>query len=178
MHEYTSKVKVWGLSCPGFPEEVGRARRWTRDILRDSPFAEDAELIVSELGANAILHTASGRERGGFHLAVAISAQVVALSVTDDGDAGTAPKVEHDQEQDAEHGRGLGMVSAIAHRVVVHDSDHGHTVTAELYADPHRGGQPCEIDTRASPSALRAPHRVSGASRHPAHVPSSSHSAP
>lgn len=130
------------MSCPGFPEEVSRARRWTRDILRDSPLADDAELTVSELSANAILHTASGREYGSFHLAVAVSAQVVAVSVTDDGGTATTPKVEH-QDQDAEHGRGLGMVSAIAHRVVVHDSDQGHTVTAELYADAHPGGHPC-----------------------------------
>ncbi|MFJ2727786.1 ATP-binding protein [Streptomyces collinus] len=142
MHEYTSTARVWGLSCPGFPEEVSRARRWTRDILRGSPLAEDAELIVSELSANAILHTASGQAYGSFHLAVAVSAQVVALSVTDDGGAGTAPKVEH-RNQDAEHGRGLGMVSAIAHRVVVHESDQGHTVTAELYADVRRGGHLC-----------------------------------
>ncbi|MFJ6115802.1 ATP-binding protein [Streptomyces sp. NPDC092129] len=142
MHEYTSTARVWGLSCPGFPEEVSRARRWTRDILRGSPLAEDAELIVSELSTNAIRHTASGWESGTFHLAVAVSAQVVAVSVTDDGGTGTAPKVEH-QDQDAERGRGLGMVSAIAHRVVVHDSDQGYTVTAELYADARWGGHPC-----------------------------------
>ncbi|MFC8351074.1 ATP-binding protein, partial [Streptomyces sp. NPDC057280] len=113
-----------------------------RDILRGSPLAEDAELIVSELSANAILHTASGRVAGSFHLAVAVSAQVVAVSVTDDGSTGSAPKVEH-QDQEAEHGRGLGMVSVIAHRVVVHDSDGGHTVTAELFTDTRMGGHPC-----------------------------------
>ncbi|MER5753084.1 ATP-binding protein [Streptomyces sp. NPDC002088] len=142
MHEYTSTVRVWGLTCPGFPEEVSRARRWTRDILRGSPLAEDAELIASELSANAIVHTASGQEHGSFHLALAVSGQVVALSVTDDGDACTAPKVEH-QDQEAEHGRGLAMVSAIAHRLVVHDSAGGRTVTAELYADAHPGGHLC-----------------------------------
>ncbi|MFJ5780182.1 ATP-binding protein [Streptomyces sp. NPDC093094] len=145
MHEYTSTVRVWGLTCPGFPEEVSRARRWTRDILRGSPLAEDAELIVSELSANAVLHTASGRQSGSFHLAVAVSAQVVAVSVTDDGATGTAPKVEHQDQADesAEHGRGLGMVSALAHRVVIHGSDQGHTVTAELYADDRQRGHPC-----------------------------------
>ncbi|MEU6553086.1 ATP-binding protein [Streptomyces sp. NPDC046915] len=142
MHEYTSSVRVWGLTCPGFPEEVSRARRWTRDILRGSPLAEDAELIVSELSANAILHTASGLESGRFHLALAVSPRVIALSVTDDGGTETAPKVE-DQADDAEHGRGLGMVSVIAHRVVVHDSDGGHTVTAELFTDTRRGEHPC-----------------------------------
>lgn len=142
MHEYMSTARVWGLTCPGFPEEVGRARRWTRDILRGSPLAEDAQVIVSELSTNAILHTASGQESGSFHLALAVSAQVVALSVTDGGGNGTAPKVEH-QDEDAEHGRGLGMVSAIAHRVVVHDSNGGYTVTAELFIDARPGGHPC-----------------------------------
>lgn len=142
MHEYTSTIRVWALTCPGFPEEVSRARRWTRDILRGSPLVEDAELIVSELSANAILHTASGRQAGSFYLAVEVSPQMVALSVTDDGDAGTAPTVEH-QDEEAEYGRGLDMVSAIAHRVVVHDSDKGHTVTAELFTGAGRGGQPC-----------------------------------
>ncbi|MET9255792.1 ATP-binding protein [Streptomyces sp. NPDC003717] len=142
MDEYMCGPRVWGLSCPGLPEEVSRARRWTRDILRGSPLAEDAELIVSELSANAILHTASGQASGSFHLAIAVSAQVVAVSVTDDGGTGTAPKVEP-QDQDAEHGRGLSMVNVIAHRVVVHESAHGHTVTAELYADARLGGHPC-----------------------------------
>ncbi|MGW2953820.1 ATP-binding protein [Streptomyces eurythermus] len=113
-----------------------------RDILRDSPLADDAELIVSELSTNAIRHTASGWDPGSFHLAVAVSAQVVAVSVTDDGGAATAPKVEY-QDHDAERGRGLGMVSALAHRVIVHDTDQGHTVTAELYADVRLGGQGC-----------------------------------
>ncbi|MER6462913.1 ATP-binding protein [Streptomyces sp. NPDC001228] len=145
MHEYTSTTRVWGLSCPGFPEEVSRARRWTRDILRGSPLAEDVELIVSELSANAILHTASGCESGSFHLAVAVSAQVVAVSVTDDGGGRTAPKVnrvEH-QDQDGEHGRGLGMVSALAHRVVIRESQAGHTVTAELFTGEHPSEFPC-----------------------------------
>lgn len=142
MHEYTSGARVWGLSCPGFPEEVSRARRWTRDILRGSPLAEDAELIVSELSANAILRTASGRQAGNFHLALAVSPQAIALSVTDDGGTGTAPKIEH-RDQHAEHGRGLSMVSALAHRVVVHKSRSGHTVTVELVTDARPGGHPC-----------------------------------
>lgn len=35
------------------------------------------------------------------------------------------------------------MVSAIAHRVVVHDSNSGHTVTAELFTRAREGGHPC-----------------------------------
>jgi anti-sigma regulatory factor (Ser/Thr protein kinase) len=144
MHEYMSekRARIWGLSCPGLPEEVSRARRWTRDILRGSPVAEDAELIVSELSTNAVLHTASGRPEGGFYLAVAVSARIVALSVTDAGGTNTAPAVEY-QDQEAEHGRGLGMVSLIADRVAVHSNADGHTVTAHLFADAKRGTRPC-----------------------------------
>lgn len=68
---------------------------------------------------------------------------MIALSVTDDGGTGTSPKAEHHQDQEEEHGRGLGMVTAIDHRVVVHDSDGGHTVTAELYRGVRPGGHPC-----------------------------------
>ncbi|GAA2240364.1 hypothetical protein GCM10010145_02530 [Streptomyces ruber] len=142
MHEYTSTARVWGLTCPGFPEEVSRARRWTRDILRDSPLVEEAELIVSELTANAILHTASGQDAGSFHLALEVSPQAIALSVTDAGGTDTAPKAEHqDHDQDAEHGRGLCLVNALAHRVVFHDSYYGgHTVTAELFTNTSQSG--------------------------------------
>ncbi|MFJ4806011.1 ATP-binding protein [Streptomyces murinus] len=142
MHECMSGVRVWGLSCPGFPEEVGRARRWTRDILHGSPLADDAALIVSELSTNAIRHTASGLASGRFHLAVAVSTQVVAVSITDDGGTGTVPKFEH-QSQDAEGGRGLDMVNAIAHRVLIHSGTQGCTVTAELHTDARLVGRSC-----------------------------------
>ncbi|MFJ3306191.1 hypothetical protein ACIPSA_24300 [Streptomyces sp. NPDC086549] len=62
----------------------------------------------------------------------------LAPSVTDDGGATTAPKAE-DQTDDTEHGRGLSLVGVIAHRIVVHDSDGGRTVTAELFTNAGRG---------------------------------------
>ncbi|MGW1275794.1 ATP-binding protein [Streptomyces tsukubensis] len=141
MHEYTSRAQVWGLSCPGRVEEVSRARRWTRDILRGSPMAEDAETIVSELSANAVLHTASGRDYGTFHLALALSPRVVALSVTDAGTPDAVPKIGHPTE-DAIHGRGLDIVNTLAHRLVILDGTQGRTITAELFAGPHRAGRP------------------------------------
>ncbi|MDQ0991633.1 hypothetical protein QFZ74_002861 [Streptomyces sp. V3I7] len=35
------------------------------------------------------------------------------------------------------------MVSAIAHRIVVHNSDGGHTVTAEPFTATRPGGHRC-----------------------------------
>lgn len=35
------------------------------------------------------------------------------------------------------------MVSAIAHRVLIHDSQVGHTVTTELFTSARPGGHPC-----------------------------------
>lgn len=138
MHEYTSSPRVWGLSCPGSPEEVGRVRRWTRDVLRDSPCADDAALIVTELSANAVLHTASGDGGpvgGAFHVSLAVSDVVVSISVTDSGGTKTAPTVEHPADE-ATHGRGLAMVTALAHQVETHGDQHGHTVTAHLTHAP------------------------------------------
>ncbi|MCZ2526010.1 ATP-binding protein [Streptomyces sp. NPDC059506] len=143
MDEYMSTVRVWGLTCPGFPEEVGRARRWTRDILRECPCADDAALIVTELGANALVHTASGDKNGSFHITLALSDQAVVIAVSDSGSAGTTPRIKR-PDQDATCGRGLGMVEILATRLDIHGSDHGRTITAELRMSKDCGTAPGE----------------------------------
>ncbi|NEY31416.1 ATP-binding protein [Streptomyces sp. PRKS01-65] len=95
-------------------------------------------MIANGLSTKAIRHTAIRWKLGNFRLSLAVSALVV--TVTDDGSTATTPRAKR-QDQNAKHGRGLGMVSALAHRFVVHDTDRGHTVTAELYADIRSGGQ-------------------------------------
>lgn len=142
MDEYTSTVRVWGLSCPGFPEEVSRARRWTREILRDRPCADDAALIVTELGTNALRHTTSGSPLGAFHVALALTDQVLAISVTDTGGTSSAPQIQHPGTT-ATHGRGLGMVTALASHIEIHGDHHGRTITAELLIPRPNGGHPC-----------------------------------
>jgi anti-sigma regulatory factor (Ser/Thr protein kinase) len=134
MHEYTSKVQIWELTCPGHLEEVGRARRWTRDVLSDSGHADDAALIVTELGTNALLHSASGNQGEAFSLTISRAPETVLISVTDAGGTRTTPHVEHPAENDT-HGRGLALVSTLAQRLHINGDDkHGHTVTAELTA--------------------------------------------
>lgn len=140
MHEYTSTVRVWRLTCPGLREEVGRARRWARDVLAGHPRADDVTLIVSELGTNALLYTASGEENGAFHVSLSLSDHVIAVSVTDAGGSDTTPKAEH-AEREALRGRGLDIVSSLAHNVTIQGNDQGLTVTAELISH-HPGSRP------------------------------------
>ncbi|MGW7514838.1 ATP-binding protein [Streptomyces sp. NPDC054796] len=135
MHEYMSRVRIWELTCPGLREEVARARRWARDILSDSPRADDAALILSELVSNALLHTSSGNGFDSFHVHLVRSPSRIAISVSDSGGAASAPHVEH-PDGTAATGRGLALVHAMAHHVHVHgDGRYGYTVTAELRED-------------------------------------------
>ncbi|MET7766778.1 ATP-binding protein [Streptomyces sp. NPDC005393] len=132
MDEYMSSPRVWGLMCPGSREEVTRARRWTRDILSGHACIDDAELIVSELGSNALTHTASGSDFGTFHLTLSLSPQTVAISVSDDGGR-PEPRITEADPYDT-HGRGLSIVMALACRVDITGNKHGRTVTAQLVA--------------------------------------------
>ncbi|WP_369696790.1 ATP-binding protein [Streptomyces sp. XD-27] len=136
-----SSPRVWGLMCPGSLEEVARARHWTRDILSGHPCADDAELIVGELGANALVHTASGGGAGTFHVTLSLSPQRVAVSVTDSGGQPYEPKVT-EADKDDTHGRGLSIVMTLACRLNITGNQHGRTVTTELHS-PAAGATAC-----------------------------------
>ncbi|PKV86861.1 ATP-binding protein [Streptomyces sp. TLI_146] len=128
MDEYMSGPPgVWGLICPGSPEEVARARRWTRDVLREHPRGDDAVLVVSELGTNALTHTAGHVLR----VMLTVTEGRVTVAVTDSGGAPDGPKVTEAPEE-AVHGRGLNIVMALANRLSVTGDEAGRTVTAEL----------------------------------------------
>ncbi|MFI9718474.1 ATP-binding protein [Streptomyces sp. NPDC052396] len=129
MDEYTSCPRFWGLTCPGSAEEVGRVRRWARDVLRHCACVDDVAVIVSELSTNAVMHTDSGE--GYFHVVLTLSERVVAVSVMDSGGAADAPIAER-AEPTATNGRGLALVADLATRLAVRRNEEGHTVTAEL----------------------------------------------
>ncbi|GAA2489936.1 hypothetical protein GCM10010406_27630 [Streptomyces thermolineatus] len=124
-------MTLYQRTFPGTPEEISRARRWTRGILRGLPCADDAALIVTELGTNALVHTASGNQAGTFHVSLTLVNQVVVIAVTDSGGGKTTPCVEHPGD-DTPRGRGLGIIDALAERVEIHGNHHGHTVTVHL----------------------------------------------
>ncbi|OKK02891.1 ATP-binding protein [Streptomyces sp. CB03234] len=91
---------------------VRAMRRVTRERLRSYGLdcvAEEATLVVSELVTNAILHSGGRRVR----LTLDLEDDLLRIRVHD-GVSGRRPTVQHPGDQD-EHGRGLALVTAIAH---------------------------------------------------------------
>ncbi|WP_323444942.1 ATP-binding protein [Streptomyces yaizuensis] len=131
MRRGSSIVRFWNSTYPCLPEEVGRARRWTWDILQNTSRVDDAVLIMSELSGNAIRHTVSERGFGSFHLVIAVLSQFVVLSVRDEGGTSTLPRPDSPGDE-SEHGRGLTIVYALADRVGCDTSNRGNTVTVGL----------------------------------------------
>ena len=127
-------MQSYRRTFPGLPEEIREARHWARGVLNASHHAEDAALIVAELGANAVLHTASGEIAGTFEVTLTVCGASVTVAVSDHGCAKTIPHVEHPTD-DNTHGRGLGIVNALAAHVEVCGDDTGRTITAHLTAN-------------------------------------------
>ena len=98
-----------GQSFPGLVDQVGQARAFLTQVLGDFPLAADAVLIASELGANAVMHSASGKPGGRFTVRVeAYEGDYLWIEVEDQGGHWT----EHDSTEEC--GRGLHIVAALA----------------------------------------------------------------
>lgn len=106
---------------------VAAARRLVAEVLR--PWATrsliaDAELVVSELATNALLHT-----EGGFALAVSRTTGAVRVAVAD---SSRQLPVRRDLGTGAQSGRGLLIVEALARGWGSEPRTHGKLVWAEL----------------------------------------------
>ena len=98
----------WSRVFPATPAQAREARQFLADILAGSLVADDAILCLSELAANATVHSQS-REPGG-HFTV--RAQIrhgdgLRIEVRDQGGSWTRHRSAHD----APHGRGLVIVA-------------------------------------------------------------------
>lgn len=100
----------------GVPAQASQVRRWVRALAPAYGLDADvAELAVSELFANAVLHTHSGQVGG--KVTVAVTADGM-LHIHDYGTAGPCPglvaepKTEGDPRED--FGRGLKLVTALS----------------------------------------------------------------
>jgi anti-sigma regulatory factor (Ser/Thr protein kinase) len=76
------------LTLPGWERSVAYARRFVREMIGDDhPALDDADLCTSELVTNAVAHTAS-KHNGHVTVAVALDADLLQISVADDGAGG------------------------------------------------------------------------------------------
>lgn len=116
-------------SYPGRAEHAGAVRRFVADELAGSPVQDDAVLCVSELAANAIVHSRSGLPGGQFEVRIfRHPAGHVRVEVTDQGGL-WAP----DPGGRENHGRGLLIVSRLANDWgIVGDGQTGRTAWFEL----------------------------------------------
>jgi serine/threonine-protein kinase RsbW len=120
------------ITLPGVERSVASGRRFARDTLGTRhPALEKVALSVSELATNAIMHTPSG---DGGHITIGILAtgHVVRAEVTNDGTMATKPRVRRDIE--AENGRGILIIEALADSWGVIEHSGTTTVWAEFRA--------------------------------------------
>ena len=103
----------WRRVFPGHGRELAEMRRWLSSMLPDCPARSDVLSVASELGSNAIEHTASGQEGGWFAVEVAWWPSMVELSVADGGGAGEPRMID---DPGGERGRGLQVVQGLSLR--------------------------------------------------------------
>jgi hypothetical protein len=128
----------WRRVFPGEERQLGVLRRWLAALLPDCPAQDDIASVATELGANAVRHTASGRG-GTFAVEIAWHEAVVRVTVADGG-APTEPRLIDDQA--AEHGRGLLLVHGLSLRTGATGGPEGRLVWAEIAWDaPDTAGQ-------------------------------------
>jgi anti-sigma regulatory factor (Ser/Thr protein kinase) len=108
----TTIPQVPVLTCsrafPGLPESVSAARAWVAGFVSDSPAADDAALLTSELVTNAILHSASRLPGGQVTVSVQTADGMVRVDVTDQGEL--PPCLSRSRGL----GQGLALVAALA----------------------------------------------------------------
>jgi serine/threonine-protein kinase RsbW len=118
------------VTFPGLPAIVPSVRKFVRGILADSPCAEDMELIAAELASNAIRHSPAGQDGGEFTVTVRTGHGWARIEVSDTGTGEWHAPQEADP--DAEYGRGLAIVAALADKLGHDITAKGQTVWAEV----------------------------------------------
>jgi serine/threonine-protein kinase RsbW len=112
---------------PGGPEHIHQVRADMRRLLDGCPVADDVILCVSELAANAALHSNSRRSGGTFTVrAESHPGAGVRIEVEDDG----GPWIS--AAPDPSHGRGLGIVRALADDWGITTTPAGRAVWARI----------------------------------------------
>jgi anti-sigma regulatory factor (Ser/Thr protein kinase) len=101
------------VTLAGRAERARAARAFVGAVLGPGhPCGDDAELLVSEIFGNSVRHSGSGAAGGTVTVAVRVGDGMVRVEVTDRAGPGT-PELRA-AGRDAEGGRGLQLVAALA----------------------------------------------------------------
>lgn len=132
-----SRVHSVRVTAPAQAESVSLLRRRASTLFAawamDADSQATAELVVSELLTNAVLH---GRDT--MTLAIARTCFTLDITVTDHGETkGTVPHAEPD-----EHGRGLEIVGALTRDFRVEQTPSGWRARARMDLGPPPADEP------------------------------------
>ncbi|MFD9193183.1 ATP-binding protein [Streptomyces phaeochromogenes] len=137
----TAAERRFRFELAAHPGSAAQARHLTRARLSGWSVCEDtcdtAELVVSELVTNAIVHTASRHVVCELH----DGGDLVRIAVRDEG---CAPGEPHPSPQrpEEEHGRGLLLVAAMCTAWGAQETGPGLLVWAELPRSANNGAEP------------------------------------
>lgn len=108
----TETTSLIAFTLPSTPHSVQMARFYVRAALRYHElggYAEDAEMVTSELVTNAVKH--AGALKFGLEIMHMVDSGAVAVIVTDPS---PYPPVKRNPSEDTERGRGLNIVEALS----------------------------------------------------------------
>ena len=122
----TQAAAIGAVVLPGTTRAARIVRRFASDLLGpDLVSLEDLTLCVTELVANAVVHTISGL--GGFvTVELSETEKEIRVDVIDDGGTSSVPRLS--KSTVGEGGRGLMIVDRLAISWGVHDHKPGTTV--------------------------------------------------
>jgi anti-sigma regulatory factor (Ser/Thr protein kinase) len=114
---------------PALAEHIGQIRIDLRSLLGERPVADDVILCASELAANAVLHSDSGKSGGKFTIRVEVlPRQYAQIEVEDSGGEWIAANPDPDRGR----GHGLDIVGALAAEWGIDGDHHARTVWARF----------------------------------------------
>jgi serine/threonine-protein kinase RsbW len=119
----------WQRAFPGEERQLAVMRKWLAGLLPAGPQRDDLAVVATELGTNAIRHTASGVGGGHFIVEVTWHPDAVRVAVIDGGAPG-GPRILNDPL--GEHGRGLRVVQGMSARMGVRGNPGGRQVWADI----------------------------------------------
>src|ERR1017187_8273663 len=105
----TAPPLAWCRAFAGTPAQAGEARRFLAGLLDGYLSADDAVLCLSEMAANAILHSNSRKPGGHFTVRAEMHDDHLRVEVQDDGGPWPLPLPDGVQ-----HGHGLHIISQLA----------------------------------------------------------------